>query len=339
MVEGARARPMKRISFTLALALTAGCGSSDEREAVPNDSGSEASANGSDAGCSSDGLLPSDLVCTGLYADIATKQLSPRARPYAPATPLWSDGAEKKRWIDLPDGTQIDTSNPGEWAFPVGTKLWKEFSKGGKRVETRVFQKVRPDQWLYATYAWNADESTAVRSPGGDVDIGGGVYHIPTAAECNMCHRGRVDHILGFEPVSLGLPGATGLTLATLAAENRLSQPPAQVELTVGDDGTGVDAPALRWLHVNCGTSCHNANPNATAYSTGLRMRLDATNSTAVRLSISTHCARRSMSMRSRPVGRATRESPRIAGRKPVVSSHQFAGARQSNAPHCNQHD
>src|SRR4051812_38311753 len=92
-----------------------------------------------------------------------------------------------------------------------------------------------------------------------------------------MCHRGRPDHILGFEPVLLGLPGATGLTLGTLVAEGRLSQPPAHVQLTVGDDGTGVDEPALRWLHVNCGTSCHNANPNATAYGTGLRMRLDAT--------------------------------------------------------------
>ena len=65
-----------------------------------------------------------------------------RARsPYTPSTPLWSDGAQKQRWIELPPNTQIDISNPNEWTFPVGTKLFKEFRVNGKRVETRMFQK------------------------------------------------------------------------------------------------------------------------------------------------------------------------------------------------------
>src|SRR5690606_24044367 len=32
--------------------------------------------------------------------------------------------------------------------------------------------------------------------------------------------------------------------------------------------------PALGVLHVNCGVTCHNGSPNATARSTGLRLRL-----------------------------------------------------------------
>lgn len=230
--------------------------------------------------CSNATVPPTTLECTGLYSDIVGKTLAPGVQFYQPAVPLWSDGAEKKRWIQLPSGTQIDTSNPNEWTFPVGTKIWKEFSRNGARVETRLFQKVAsgaPPIWVHATYAWNADESSAVTSGGGDIPLpdDGGSYHIPTFAECEQCHNGRTDHVLGFEPVSLGQSGAQGLTLAALVEAGLLSSPPARTQLTVGDDGTGVAGPALAWLHVNCGVTCHNGNSNATAYAVGMRLRLD----------------------------------------------------------------
>jgi hypothetical protein len=47
--------------------------------------------------------------------------------------------------------------------------------------------------------------------------------------------------------------------------------------LRIGDDGTGLDAPALSWLHINCGVSCHNANENADGYGAGMLLRLDPT--------------------------------------------------------------
>ena len=121
----------------------------------------------------------------------------------------------------LPPGTQIYASDPSEWVFPVGTKVWKQFSRDGKRIETRLFQKTQPGYWVRTTYAWSDDESAATISPGGDMPLGtdGGTYHIPTPDECDQCHRGRTDHLLGFEQVSLGLAGATGLTLAELVAE------------------------------------------------------------------------------------------------------------------------
>ena len=241
----------------------------------------DATDEGDSAGpCAGGTVPPSTLTCTGLYADIATKTLAPGVRFYQPAVPLWSDGAQKMRWIQLPPGTQIDASNPNEWTFPVGTKVWKEFSLGGKRVETRLFQKIDsgpPSIWVHAAYQWNADESAAVYSGGGDIPFGsdGGTYHIPTFAECEKCHNGRTDHVLGFEQVSLGLSGAQGLTLAELAQEGLLSPVPAQTQLTVGDDGTGAAGPALAWLHINCGVTCHNANSTATAYGVGMRLRLD----------------------------------------------------------------
>ena len=48
---------------------------------------------------------------TGLYADFAAKVIGPEATLFAPTHKLWSDGATKRRWVRLPPGTRIDTSN------------------------------------------------------------------------------------------------------------------------------------------------------------------------------------------------------------------------------------
>jgi len=100
---------------------------------------------------------------------------------------------------------------------------------------------------------------------------------VPTSDECNQCHRGRTDRLLGFEEVSLGLPGATGLTLPVLAQQNLLSPPPTSTALTIGDDGTGEAATPMAWLHINCGTTCHNRNQVAEGYGSGMYLRLDPT--------------------------------------------------------------
>ena len=222
------------------------------------------------------GLAPAaSLACTGLYADLARKTLAPGVREYAPAYPLWSDGADKRRWVNLPAGSTIDASDPSEWVFPVGTQFWKEFSLGGRRVETRLWQKVRNNFWVHAVYVWDEMETVAIRSVGGDIPLGAGRYHVPSQEECEKCHRGRTEHILGFSAVDLGLPGATGVTLESLAAEGRLVPPPAATRLTIGDDGTGVAAPALGWLHANCGNTCHNDNSLSVAFASGMRLRLD----------------------------------------------------------------
>jgi len=231
------------------------------------------------AECAEAGLPPETIECTGLYTNVQANEIAPGIRQYAPAIPLWADTADKMRWIYLPPGTTIDASDPNEWTFPVGTKFWKEFSRDGVRVETRMFQKVMSNYWVRTTYAWKADLTTAAISPGEDIPWGtdGGVYHIPTPDECDQCHNGRNDHIMGFEQVDMGLTGATGLTLEQLVAEKLITPPPALTKLTVGDDGTGVAAFPMEWLHINCGVSCHNDNSNSTAYGASQRLRLDPT--------------------------------------------------------------
>jgi hypothetical protein len=250
-----------------------GCGLlADDDAAAPPGSSTDALM----PGCEATDGAPTDLRCTGLYTDIATKTLSPQVRAFVPAVPLWSDGAEKLRWVVLPDGAQIDTTSMDEWAYPVGTKAWKEFRVGGKRIETRFLQKVRADRWVSGAYVWSADETSAtLQTEGATLDLGGGVsYLVPKSTACNECHKGRKDKLLGFEAISLGQPGASGLTLGVLAAEGRLTAPPAQTSVAMADDGTGHAAEALGWLHINCGTSCHTGTSLGIGYGTGLRLRI-----------------------------------------------------------------
>jgi hypothetical protein len=271
---------VKRITLALFVSMAAACGGrlaplSSESE----DGGSASVADPYAAECDGGAVPPTTLKCTGLYTDVVKKVLAPGIKAYAPAHSLWADYATKQRWIYLPPGTKIDATDPNEWTFPVGTKVWKEFSRDGKRVETRLWQKVQAGYWVRATYAWNADDSDGNISGGGDLPWGadGGIYHIPSPDECDQCHNGRADRILGFEQVSLGLKGATGLTLPELVKDQLISPVPASTSLTVGDDGTGMGAVPLAWLHINCGVTCHNDDPNSTAFGAGMRLRLDPT--------------------------------------------------------------
>ena len=84
-------------------------------------------------------VLPERLSQTGLYADIAAKQIAPGVLSFSPQYPLWSDGARKQRWIALPPGTSVDASDSDAWVFPVGTRLWKEFAFD-RRIETRFLE-------------------------------------------------------------------------------------------------------------------------------------------------------------------------------------------------------
>jgi len=81
--------------------------------------------------------LPEHLGQTGLYADRALTTPARDVLAYTPQYPLWSDRATKRRWIRLPRGTAIDARDPDAWVFPVGTKIWKEFSRDRRR-ETRL---------------------------------------------------------------------------------------------------------------------------------------------------------------------------------------------------------
>lgn len=241
----------------------------DAGDADPGDGGGDAGGGGDEP----DGGIPEEpgrLEETGLYSNFAERTLAEGVRFYEPAFKLWSDGAEKERFIYLPPDSHIDVKNPDAWIFPVGARIYKTFSIAGRPVETRYLQKNEAG-WFAATYAWNADGSATERITLGRRNALGTGYEIPDQTTCKGCHGGASDMSLGFELISLANEGATGLNLDALNAEGWLSEP------LWGDYSLPGDAAAregLGWLHANCGTACHNENPLAKGHWTGFHLHL-----------------------------------------------------------------
>jgi hypothetical protein len=203
------------------------------------------------------------------------KQIAPSALPYVPGVVLWSDGAEKRRFLFLPPAAKIDTSNMDVWRFPVGTKVWKEFSLDGVLVETRLFRKRTETTWESGTYIWDdAGTAASLNTARKGIVLDAG-YEIPTARDCDKCHHGGADKLLGVEAVALALPSAQGVTLASLAAKGALSHPPARTSITLPEDSTGKAAAALGYLHANCGMPCHSTRGLGDETQLILRLRAD----------------------------------------------------------------
>ena len=226
-------------------------------------------------GASGDRRAPLHLSETGLYAPGQTAVVDPRNRAYSPQYPLWSDGAGKQRWVFLPEGTTIDAADEGDWTFPIGTRFWKEFAFDGRKVETRFLWRASADQWVWATYVWNAEQTDAVLAPDagvrGAVEIAPGKRHdIPGSGDCVTCHGTTRPGPLGFNALELstdrdpgaihGEPLAPGMvTLATLLREGRLAH--AREDLVVNPPRISASSPRTRavlgYFAANCGT-CHN---------------------------------------------------------------------------------
>jgi mono/diheme cytochrome c family protein len=210
--------------------------------------------------------LPEQLSDTPLYEDIATGSIHPAVREFQPQFQLWSDGADKRRWAYIPECDTVDTDDIDHWHFPVGTRFFKEFSRDGVRYETRIMSRTGGGlrDWAMASYAWNEDQTDAVRvGPEGRSNVLGSTHDIPSKAECLRCHGshgeggGRPSRGLGFSAIQLAHSG-DGLTLQTLMDDDILSTPPPGSDVFTTESP---DREALGYLHVNCG-HCHNDGPD-----------------------------------------------------------------------------
>ncbi len=218
---------------------------------------------------------PQMLQDTGLYSDFATLQVDPRHLAFSPQYPLWTDGATKRRWIALPPGRPIDASDPDAWIFPVGTRLWKEFSFAGRRVETRYLERLGDGQWLYAAYEWSPDGSEARLAPErgkrNAYPLATGRSHtIPGVVDCKVCHQGGRSEVLGFSALQLSPerdPGAlhaelqpgAGIDLQSLVEKGLLVGLPKPLQATPPQivARSATERAALGYMHGNCG-HCHN---------------------------------------------------------------------------------
>jgi len=196
---------------------------------------------------------PTRLSQTGLYYHFDARTYARDLFTWRPRWPLWADGAEKERFLALPPGQVIDTSDPDRWVFPLGTKVWKHFSMDGRLVETRLLHKQREGEggWFQMAYRWRDDDSDADAVPLGEKNTRGTAHDVPSQEDCAWCHDWEESAVIGLSALQLA-QGPDG-PLSTLIRGGRLSSPPPAEPQIPGD--APIQA-ALGYLHGNCG-HCH----------------------------------------------------------------------------------
>ena len=164
------------------------------------------------------GQIPARLSESGVFSDLQTQTPAPGLIPYGVNSPLWSDGAYKTRFLALPDTSQITFSAAGNWGFPPGAVLVKNFYLELERgepasrriVETRfLVKRDEGEEWDGFSYQWNPAGTDATLLAGSatqpftitDPAAPGGSYvheyYFPSRVECGICHTEAAGHVLG----------------------------------------------------------------------------------------------------------------------------------------------
>ena len=228
---------------------------------------------------------PVSLRATGCVDATAPTHPAPGLIPYGVASPLWSDGAAKQRFMALPEGARIHvvaagaggTTDEGHFDFPVGTVLMKSFLFAGKLIETRLFSKTRVDSWTGTSYAWNDEQSdaTLVSQDGTTKSItnDGGKsqdWTFPSRSDCLLCHNDVVGFSLGLETRQLNIlfdypSHVRANQIATLEHIGVFDGPvralPPLPDPGAGSDPATLDDRAHSYLHANCAI-CHRPGGN-----------------------------------------------------------------------------
>ncbi|MFE0016891.1 SO2930 family diheme c-type cytochrome [Mesorhizobium sp. NPDC059054] len=237
---------------------------------------------------------PKQLSEFGFFEDLQKQMPAPGVVPFRLATPLFSDGAEKFRFVYLPKGQAAKYDPVEAFDFPVGTALIKTFAfpadyrKAAEKlrlIETRVLLH-HADGWQAWAYLWNDQQTDAtLKIAGAKVAIStigrNGMplsfeYSVPNKNQCKACHafNGKITP-LGPKARNLNTDyayaGGSENQIAHWAAASLLSGAPDLAEIPAAADWRDVTAPldkrARTWLDVNC-AHCHRAEGPAS--NTGL---------------------------------------------------------------------
>jgi uncharacterized repeat protein (TIGR03806 family) len=220
----------------------------------------------------------------GFFATpLSALQPVPGVLPYAVNAPLFSDYAEKARFIALPAGERMVFREQGPFDFPVGSALIKNFfyycdfrqpEKGRRIVETRLL--VREERgWRALTYVWNPEQTDAwLEMAGAEVPVEWTTaegkrrklnYSVPNLNQCKGCHASAGQLVpIGVEARQLKRSGQ----LEQWAALGRLQVSSASAlsaveALTDYEDAAfPIDSRARAYLHANC-AHCHHAQGSA----------------------------------------------------------------------------
>lgn len=220
--------------------------------------------------------IPRRLADTGIFADLATLRVNEGFESYEVNSPLWSDGAQKKRWIALPARGQINFRAAGNWEFPSGTLMVKHFELPmgpiTKRLETRLLFK-HAEGWRGYTYRWNAEGTDAelledgateeLRWTEGENRARRQVWNYPSRTSCLNCHVSSMGFALGTNTAQLNRADPQGRNqLRRWFEAGALDRDPGDTaSLEAFAEITNAQANLQHrvksYLHVNC-AQCHN---------------------------------------------------------------------------------
>jgi uncharacterized repeat protein (TIGR03806 family) len=215
---------------------------------------------------------------------------------YSLNTPLFSDYAEKLRFVKLPDSQAFVLYNENEvFDFPVGTTIIKTFyysndfrnpALGRKLIETRLLIHEN-NGWKALEYIWNDEQTDAFLEIAGDskpisyTDADGHlqrqIYTIPNLNQCKGCHN-RNEKMTPIGPTARQLNGLLNNEnqllnwqkmgiIKNLPALEHISKAAVWNDPTTGSlhDRTRI------YLDINC-AHCHR--PDGPANSSGLNLSI-----------------------------------------------------------------
>lgn len=240
---------------------------------------------------------------------IAEQKPAKGVLPYTLNTPLFTDYAEKLRFVKLPEGQKATYNEKQVMDFPVGTVIIKTFyypldfrrpEKGRQIIETRLLMHEQAG-WKALVYVWNEEQTDAVLDVAGSIKevkytyLDGKkkkhLYGIPNLNQCKGCHnRNEVMSPIGpsarqlsgpvrpealtYSPVSFEGYDAAENQLRTWHKTGVLGGLPEKLPAGVvwNDPATGsVEQRAKLWLDINC-AHCHR--PEGPASTSGLNLSI-----------------------------------------------------------------
>jgi len=218
-----------------------------------------------------------------LFLDAGKQQPNEAVVPYDLQVPLFTDYAQKYRFVYVPEGTAATYDDTEAFNFPVGSVLVKTFAYPAdfrapdepvRLIETRLLIHEEKG-WNAWTYIWNEDQTDAVLKVAGKVvpvsftDKTGVVqainYIVPNKNQCKGCHSfNRAVTPIGPKARNLNKDFDYGTghrnqldtwhELGILTGLPRSSERPSVPH--IADVNASLDRRARAYLDVNC-AHCH----------------------------------------------------------------------------------
>ncbi|MFN0034823.1 MAG: SO2930 family diheme c-type cytochrome [Saprospiraceae bacterium] len=246
---------------------------------------------------------------TGKLSDLSP---APNVFPYEVNAPLFSDYAEKARFVFLPEGQKMGYDAEQAFEFPTGAVIIKNFfywndarvpEKGRCILETRLLLKEEKG-WKALEYVWNAEQTDAFLEVAGAsfpvswVDGHGKTkkieYIAPNINQCKGCHsydgqfvpigitarqlnreENGENQLLAWQKAErLVLPENFDAATAPRLADYRTSAFSPAADAKANPSSTNHQSSARAYLDANC-AHCHN--PHGPASTSGMFLDIGQT--------------------------------------------------------------